>query len=101
MSEVFEGALDAMLDGPLGADVVFSATEIRGILNKEYRDQDNGAGLGMQVWSTVLTVKDGALPASCREGSALTVGGDAYIVRKKGRVDDFGAREYFLAEDTT
>ena len=93
--------LRAMLDGPLSSCVVFSATETRGILNKEYREDDAGDGLTHLVHVTVLTVKDGTLPDSCREGQPITVDGQIYKVRKRGRVDDMGAVEFWLAAVTS
>ncbi len=93
--------LGAMLDGPLGSCVVFNATQVSGILNAEYREDDAGDGLTHLVHVTVLTVKDGALPDTCREGQTLTVDGRAYKVRKRGRADDMGAVEFWLAAVTS
>jgi len=98
---LFTRDLDAMLAGVLGADVVFGATTIRGVLTRDWREQEDAGGMMQQVWTTVLTVKEGALPATCREGAVLTIDGTAYMVRRKARADDMGAREYFVAERTS
>lgn len=93
---LFDSALAGMLAGPLGSDVAFGTVETRGILNAEWREQDTGNGLTQQVWSTILTVQDGILPDTCREGATITVDAVDYLVRKRARADDLGAREYIL-----
>lgn len=102
---LFATDLDAITASPLGSDVIFGSgatlVEIRGVLTKEFRVAEDESGMGQQVWTTVLTVRDGCLPADCREGALLTVGGVDHVVRRRGRVDDMGAREYHLAERTS
>ena len=98
---LFRLDLDAMLAGVLGADVVSGATRTRGVLTREWREQEDGSGMTQQVWTTVLTVRDGTLPTDCRESSVLTIDAVAYVVRRKARADDYGAREYFVVERTS
>lgn len=96
---LFTQALKAMTDGPLGSDVTFGAMCCRGVLTQEYREQDTN-GVTQQVWVTILEVADGVLPVTCKEGSTITVDGTDYVVRRRGRIDDMGAREYLLALKT-
>ena len=92
--------LGAMLAGPLGADVVLGDSEFRGILTREYRDQEDASGLTQQVFTTILTVRDSDLPSGTREGATLTVDDVSYTLRRKGRIDDMGARELYVVEVT-
>lgn len=95
---LFTTDLDAMLAGILGSDVVFDeADAVRGILSREWRVEEDSGGMAQQIQTLVLTVRDGTLPAACREGSTLTIGGVEHVVRRRCPVDDMGAREYFVA----
>lgn len=95
------GGLKAILADPtgFGEDVAFGYHKFRGILSREQRMQDDGAGISAQVEVTTLLVQATKLPSGVKTDSRLLVGAAAYRVRRVGSIQSDGSRELIVVED--